>query len=75
MSMTFPAYRLDVIARAGTVSEATAPNTGSMITSTMTTTRNMTRLARVSGISAKMSRTCERSDEALAISWPVEVWS
>ena len=57
------------------MSDATAPRTGSMTTSTMITTMNMTMLARTIGIKAKIKRTWDRSDEARDMSCPVGVSS
>ena len=69
------ANRADVKSRAGTMSAATPPRTGSMITSTTATTMNIVRLARVIGSMARIKRSWLRSDEALAMSSPVEFTS
>ena len=73
--MTLPAYRLAVKNSAGTVSADTNPSTGSITISTTTTTTNMARFATVIGNMAKIRRTCDRSDDARAINWPVVVSS
>ena len=46
-----------------------------MMTSTTATTRNIARFATVMGSIAKISRTWPRSDDALAMSSPVDVTS